>query len=122
MEMARSSSASDEVWVQSFWPPFVVSVIITPFALFSGFESAGAGHGNYFMAKLLFPFTMLSTLMFESITVPFVFLAILQFPIYGTVLGWMNRRSDMKNALLSLLILHLGAAVLCLFFVGDNFS
>ncbi len=60
--------------------------------------------------------------MFESITVPFVFLAILQFPIYGTVLGWMNRRSDMKNALLSLLILHLGAAVLCLFFVGDNFS
>jgi hypothetical protein len=122
MEMDPSSSGSEEVWVQSFWPPFVVSLIITPFALFSGFESAAAGHGNYFMAKLLFPFTMLSTVILETITVPFILVAFLQFPIYGAVLGWMNRRSDMKYALLSLLILHLGAAACCLFFVGDNFS
>ena len=34
--------------------------------------SAGAGHVDYFMAKVLFPFTMLSTFVLGSITVPFV--------------------------------------------------
>ncbi len=116
--MVRSDSESDEVWVQSFWPPFVVSLFITPFALFSGFESMIVGRGDHFMAKLLFPYTMLSRLIFGVIPVPFFIVGIFQFPVYGAILGWMNRRSDMRYALLSLTILHLGAALFCLLLVG----
>ena len=61
----------------------VLGVLITPVALLLGVASGGAGHGDYFIAKLLFPFTMLSTMFVGSITSPFILLAFVQFPIYG---------------------------------------
>jgi hypothetical protein len=48
---------------------------------------AGGGHGSYLPAKFLFPFTMGSIYWLGSITKPFVFLAIVQFPFYGWFLS-----------------------------------
>jgi hypothetical protein len=77
---------------QSFLIPVIVSLILTPIALLLGVGSAGAGHGDYRLAMLLFPYTMLSTAVFDSITFPFIVLAIIQFPLYGIALGYANQR------------------------------
>src|SRR5438067_468792 len=49
--------------------------------------AAGAGHGSYLPAVVLFPFTMLSTLITTTISPFGMALALLQFPIYGFVIG-----------------------------------
>ena len=66
-----------------FWMPIIVSIIVTPIFLLLAIGSAGAGHGDYFLAKILFPFTMLSTIFINSIILPFIILAIIQFPFYS---------------------------------------
>jgi hypothetical protein len=56
-------------------------------ALWMSVGSAGAGHGEYIAARVWFPFTMASTYLFSAITVPFIVLAIAQFPTYGWLAG-----------------------------------
>lgn len=88
-----------------------------------GLYSAGAGHGNYFVAKILFPFTMLSTVIFDSIRVPFLFLAVAQFPLYGVILGVANRKAIfVTSAIIGLAIMHLLAVAACFLLIDENFS
>jgi hypothetical protein len=49
--------------------------------------AAGGGHGSYFPAVVFFPFTMLSVLVTESISIPAMVLALAQFPCYGLAIG-----------------------------------
>ena len=72
--------------------------------------------------KILFPFTMLSTVAFDTITIPFLILGLLQFPAYGIVLGLMNRRSAFLLGLIALAILHGSAAAAALALIGENFA
>jgi hypothetical protein len=105
-----------------FWKPVIVSLAVTPVALLLGIASAGAGHGNYFWAKILFPYTMLSTFLFESITAPFILLAIVQFPLYGFLLAFASGRKRLGSLAIGLAVAHILAAALCLFLASDNFS
>jgi hypothetical protein len=104
-----------------FWKPLVVSLTLTPFALLAGFISAGAGHGNYFLAKILFPYTMLSTLLFNSITMPFVLIAFAQFPLYGLLLT-ITAESKRLWMLILIVSVHVAAATLCILQYPENFS
>jgi hypothetical protein len=65
----------------------VAGALITLPALFVAVISAGAGHGDYVAARLLFPFPMLLTVIDGSIGVPSIVVALLQFPLYGALLG-----------------------------------
>jgi hypothetical protein len=95
------------------WMPFAVSLLLTPVCLLLAIASAGAGHGDYFWAKIIYPYTMLSTLVFNSITVPFRLLAVAQLPIYGVFLSitWVRKRLGL--AALALLAIHAAAALAC---------
>ena len=104
------------------WAPVIVSLVVTPVALLLGIASAGAGHGDYFWAKILFPYTMLSTFLFQSITAPFILLAIAQFPLYGVSLGYADGRGQLTRRALVLLLLHTAAVVALLLLVSENFS
>ena len=99
--------------------PFAVSVLFTPVALGLGIMSAGAGHSNYFLAKILFPYTMLSTVSYDAITISFIFIAVVQYPIYGLILSSFRQ---LKTALIVLAIAHAFFAVLAVLYVGPNFS
>jgi len=101
------------------WIPFIVSVILTPVALVLGVLSAGSGHGNYLLAKIIFPYTMLSTVLFNSITNSFLFIAVAQLPLYGLFLTLKNKK---KIGIYILLVIHILSASLCIFFVGEGFS
>ena len=65
----------------------VLGLILTPVALFFAVASAGAGHGDYVLARVLFPLTILSTHLTESIGVVGFTIACVQFPLYGWLLG-----------------------------------
>ncbi len=105
-----------------FWKPIIVLLVVTPLALFLGIASAGAGHGDYFWAKIIFPYTMLSTALFHSIPAPFILLAILQFPLYGLILAFAGERKRLGLLVIVLAVVHILAAGLCLILASENFS
>lgn len=104
-----------------FWKPVFISLVATPFFLLLGVTSAGAGHGTYFPAKILFPFTMLSTVVSGSITMPFILLAIAQFPLYGVAFGLANIKDKLLRLVVGLLSLHAIVVALCFLLTKENF-
>src|SRR5687767_16026944 len=69
-----------------FWIPFAVFFGLTPIMLFLGLMSSGLGHGDYFLAKILFPYTLLSTAAFDRIEPPVMCLTIIRYPDSGVVI------------------------------------
>jgi hypothetical protein len=105
-----------------FWKPVIISLVVTPIALFLGVLSAGAGHGHYGMAKLLFPYTMLPAMVSGQISSFFILLAVAQFPAYGIVLGLANEKGRARLGAVVLSIAHTTAVVAVLLSVSENFS
>lgn len=108
--------------VSAFWKPVIACIVVTPICLFLAVASTGAGHGDYLWAKILFPYTMLSALAFGSITLPFILLAILQFPLYGVGLGIANKKHKASVAVTGLLALHIVAAIMSFVLTNHNFD
>ena len=73
--------------------------------------SAGAGYGHYVAARALFPFSMLLTLVEGKIGWFSGGLALLQFPIYGALLGSARRQRPLFAV--SIGAVHLAAAAAC---------
>ena len=103
-----------------FWKPFVLCLAATPFCLVFGMASAGAGHGDYIPATILFPFTLLSFLFFDSITIPLL-PAIAQFPLYGIIFGLANLKNRLDISIAAVLAAHLLAIFACFLFLGERF-
>ena len=93
-------------------------ILIAPIALFLAVVSGGAGHGHYVAARLCFPFTMASTYVFETITVPFIILAFVQYPIYGLLIGRAIKEKKARPVAWTLGVLHL--ALVAVLFVAPS--
>ena len=88
----------------------LVGADITPFALGAAIASGGAGHGDYLLAKILFPYSMLFTRLTGGvITYPLMGLALVQFPLYGFLAGSFNT----PRTLFCLSVMHAIGAFLC---------
>ncbi|HTD72924.1 MAG TPA: hypothetical protein VK652_05315 [Steroidobacteraceae bacterium] len=98
------------------WPFVVVSIVLTPLLLYVALASAGAGHGSYFWAKVLFPYTMLAAKVVNSITPALEGLAIAQMPIYGLLMGLGAKAWRVVAVIFGLVVIH-GAAVVACFVV-----
>jgi hypothetical protein len=84
--------------------PFWISLIVTPVAVFLGLVSVGAGEGNYVVATLLFPFTIITTVITRPIfscgefgdcfprDAIWLASAVFQFPIYGLLFTLIERQ------------------------------
>jgi hypothetical protein len=105
-----------------FWIPFAIFFGLTPFMLFLGLMSAGAGHGDYFLAKILFPYTLFSTAVFDSIEPPFMLLTLIQYPAYGVVIGLANVRQKLILSGGALALVHALAVVGAFAFANPYFS
>jgi hypothetical protein len=81
-------------------------------ALLAAVMSAGAGYGHYAAARILFPFSMLLTLVEGSIGPFSLSIGLIQFPLYGALLGWSMRRKSYRAAIL-VALLHLVAVTAC---------
>ena len=100
----------------------MISIIVTPIALVFGLFSAGGGHGNYVLARILFPWTMLSTASTDSITDPFFALAVAQFPIYGVALAVASLAGRERHASILLAIVHIIGVILSFLLANPNFT
>jgi hypothetical protein len=93
----------------------VLGLLAEPVALVLAFASAGAGHGDYAFARLLFPYTMLLSLVTEGrITFPWIALAMIQFPAYGLALGLAASKSRVCLCVTagSIMALHAASAAI----------
>jgi hypothetical protein len=81
----------------------VVGLAISPVVLFLAIASAGAGHGNYILAFILFP------LITVGLTIgPWVsLLALVQYPFYGWFIGRCLDRRQFTRLVVVMLLLHL---------------
>ena len=104
-----------------FWKPLLLCLAISPVLLFIGFMSAGCGHGNYILARILFPYAGITgvfgginnfwiTSIYEIIITT---LFLLQYPLYGAVLGLSNLKGRLIVALMILSALHIILAGIC---------
>ena len=102
----------------------VIGVITTVLALILAILSAGAGHGNYAFACLMFPYTMLLTPVADNrITLPLILIALFQFPLYGALIGWFWSSKEIAIVMAAVItILHVTSAWICFWGVLPNFS
>jgi hypothetical protein len=111
-----------------YGPTFVgaaLGLFLTVPAVFLGIASAGGGHGDYALARAVFPVPMLLTLAtHDTISVLSIVLALAQFSIYGAVIGWCSvaSRKALLVAIAAVLLLHLLAATACFAGAVPNFS
>jgi hypothetical protein len=104
------------------WLPVIVGLIATPLTLLLALSSAGAGHGDYFWAKVFYPYTILSAIALKSITIPFMVVAVLELPAYGVLLGTGWSRGKLKLYSMGLFFLHISAVIICFAIRSENFS
>ena len=98
-----------------------LGVLIAPVALFFAAVSGGAGHGDYLLARILFPLPMLSTHFFQVITSAAVVVAAIQFPVYGWFAGYAAQKEKRRLALIPLGF-HVLMLVLIFVFPDSSFS
>ena len=95
--------------------------MLTPVCLLLAIGSAGAGHGDYLYAKLLYPYMMLASLLFDSFAIPFILLAVPQFPLYGALCGLAAAKGRGLIAGLAIIIMHALAVALCFLLLSEIF-
>jgi hypothetical protein len=81
-------------------------------AVLAAIASGGAGHGSYVAARMLFPFSFLLTLVEGGIGPIGTGLGLLQYPLYGALLG-RAMASGRFRIPIALLALHLIAVITC---------
>ena len=100
---------------------FGLGALVALPAIFLALMSAGAGHGDYVLARALFPAPMLLTLVEGSIGQLAMTVGLLQFPAYGALLAWANVRDKYLPVILAASA-HLAAAAACFSGALPNFS
>lgn len=90
-------------------------------AIFAAILSGGTGHGDYIAARILFPFSILLTLVEGSIGIAGITAAVLQFPLYGATLAWSLARENYR-ALTVLAAVHFIAVLICFSGTVPDFS
>ncbi|HEY8751798.1 MAG TPA: hypothetical protein VIM11_27705 [Tepidisphaeraceae bacterium] len=96
--------------------------LLTLPALLLAFISARAGHGHYGFARAVFPFSMLATLLTGNyISLPLIIAGLLQFPLYGLVIGFSVAQRNWIW-LVVIIIAHSLAVTACFSGLLPNFS
>lgn len=112
----------EPVQIFGFWELVLASIVVGTLALAVTLLFAGSGHGTYLPAKLLFPYTMLSTVSGGSISEVFLVIAVVQFPFYGLILGLAAKAHNFGFAVKLITIVHIVSVFLCLMLIGENYS
>jgi len=97
-------------------------VAVTPVLLLVVDFTVGAGHGTYYAAKILFPYTMASTAFTTGMSEPFVAVGIVQYPLYGVLLDWARYVGRFKPTLLALAGVHFVTIVLAFLISDPSFT
>jgi len=97
-----------------FWIVFGLSLFLTLALGLVGAASIGSGFGDYLAVTILFPFSMLMTSLLELHFGYMVALALLQFSVYGIVLGRGSLHGHLARNAFALILVHVTAIGLVL--------
>ena len=98
-----------QVWLSVF-----VGCLLTPALFLLAALLSGGGH-SLDSVIIVFPYSMLLGLAFERVgRIPGMMLLAVQYPVYGLILGLAKRNGVFLICFLSLLVLHVIAAMACL--------
>lgn len=102
-------------------PPAGVGALITAPAFLAAIASAGAGHGNYVAACVLYPFSMVLASLEGAIGPLAIGAALLQLPIYGALIA-RTAASKGYQGILFLIAVHVVATLACFSGLSPQFS
>jgi hypothetical protein len=103
------------------WPWYLGSIVATAIAIPAALYPTAAGHGTYIPAILLFPWVMASTALFREITFPAMVGGMVQFPLYGVLLGVGARHGRTRTMVAVVIVLHAIATGLAVAVASSNF-
>jgi len=95
-----------------------IGVLCTAMAVYTSFF----GMGTYWPTKVLFPWTMVSTAFTGLIATPWLVFMLFQFPLYGLILAWANRRGRLRAAAVAVSALHVAGVALAVLFANPGFN
>ena len=98
-----------------------LTLLAIPLLCIAVFFMAG-GHGTYKPAILLFPFGLLGVLLSDTITLPFIIAAIIQYPVYGFIIDKAKASNKIQFIIPALLIIHIVLALAIIKFAGENWK
>lgn len=100
----------------------IIYLIIAEFvAIFMAMLFAGPGHGSYAPARIIFPFTMLSTIFHENIRGVYILLGLIQFPAYGLIASSVKNTKMFKPTIGLLCIIHVVVVIIVFKFHNEYF-
>ena len=99
---------------RKFWIPVIVSVPVTIIFATISAVTADFGFATYDAAMIFFPYMMLSILWFGVIHPVIGIASLLQWPLYGVIIGKSWVRGRLIVAVEILLLIHIAAAVLAI--------
>ena len=76
----------------------------------------GGGHGFFWPAKLIYPYSMIISVTNNQIGILAIILAVIQIPVYGFII------SKKSKWIFLILGIHLVAAIICLNLSMETFS
>ena len=118
MENNSYGEENDKAKLRNKYKFIYYSILATPILFIFALATGGAGHGTRFFMAIIYPYTILESLISrESAVLYSGFLLILQYPIYGTILTIAERKQKLKKITYVILITHVAAAVMCMTFL-----
>jgi hypothetical protein len=97
-------------------PYLAIGILIAPLFLWLGFVSAGFGHGDYVVARIILPFSCLLVGGYTAAAFFITTSAILQWPVYGLLID----RTSHKVRMMGIILLMHGAVCCWLFTKGSE--
>jgi hypothetical protein len=102
--------------------PVITSLVITPIFLAVAAVAGGIGHGCYISGNCCLSirgYCGRDSRPFFNASLPMILIAMIQFPLYGILVGHAQRTSQDRNLIVGLYVLHAVAALISL--VDGNF-
>lgn len=109
--------SNTRIYYLAFFIGVVLPLVAFPIAVLL----AAGGHGSYAPGRVLFPFTMLSTVFNDRITIEFLYMGLAQFPLYAVVVAVFCKIDKAWWGFLGVAMLHLIAAVAAFSFTTPGF-
>jgi hypothetical protein len=100
---------------------FTLTLLTIPL-LFIAVLFMGGGHGSYKPAIILFPFGLIGILLSDTITLPFIILGVIQYPVYGFIIDKVKATNKIRFVLPLLLFIHTFLAFGIIKLAGENWK
>ena len=100
---------------------FICAIVIQIVAMTISIVCGAGGHGTYIPFRILFPYTMLSTVFYEDIWGPFIILMFVQYIVYGMIMCYSFNSKFVKQIYSAIAFCHVFAMSISFIFINKHF-